>query len=74
VRSILSLAEALVLTTVAEGIETAGQLEALNALDCDLAQGYFLGYPQNSDDITELLNGQRLAHPTERYADQPARP
>ncbi|MFZ1880506.1 MAG: EAL domain-containing protein [Gaiellaceae bacterium] len=61
VRSILSLAEALGLTTVAEGVETAGQLEALNALECDLAQGYFLGYPQTSADITELLHGQTLA-------------
>jgi diguanylate cyclase (GGDEF)-like protein len=61
VRSILSLAEALGLTTVAEGVETAGQLAALNALECDLAQGYFLGYPQNSADITELLRGDTLA-------------
>ena len=66
VRSILSLAEALGLTTVAEGVETAGQLEALNALQCDLAQGFFLGYPQNSEDITELLNGETVAGLAER--------
>ena len=73
VRSILSLAEALGLTTVAEGVETAGQLEALNALECDLAQGYFLGYPQNSADITELLRGETLAGLAGRATNQSPR-
>jgi EAL domain-containing protein (putative c-di-GMP-specific phosphodiesterase class I) len=58
VRSIISLAEALGLTTVAEGVETAGQLEALTALDCDLTQGFYIGYPQTSDQIDTLLNNQ----------------
>ena len=55
VGSILALAEALGLTTVAEGVETVGQLEGLTALECHLAQGYYLGYPQASDEISELL-------------------
>jgi diguanylate cyclase (GGDEF)-like protein/PAS domain S-box-containing protein len=74
VRSILSLAEALGLTTVAEGVETAGQLEALNALECDLAQGFFLGYPQNSADITELLGAESAAARAGLYASEPSRP
>ena len=51
---------------MAEGVETEGQLEALNALQCDLAQGFFLGYPQNSADITELLHDMRVTVPAER--------
>ena len=58
VRSIISLAEALGLTTIAEGVETAGQLEALTALDCDLSQGFYIGYPQAPDKIDALLNNQ----------------
>ncbi len=73
VRSILSLAEALGLTTVAEGVETAGQLEALNALECDLAQGFFLGYPQNSADISELLGAEAVAARAERHVNEPSR-
>jgi diguanylate cyclase (GGDEF)-like protein/PAS domain S-box-containing protein len=56
VRSIVSLAEALGLTTVAEGVETAGQLEALTALDCDLSQGFYIGYPQTPEEIDTLLS------------------
>jgi len=58
VRSIVSLAEALGLTTIAEGVETAGQLQALAALDCDLSQGFYIGYPQAPDKIDALLNNQ----------------
>jgi predicted signal transduction protein with EAL and GGDEF domain len=58
VRSIVSLAEALGLPTIAEGVENAGQLEALAALDCDLTQGFYIGYPQAPDKIDALLNNQ----------------
>jgi EAL domain-containing protein (putative c-di-GMP-specific phosphodiesterase class I) len=42
VAAIVSLAHALRLTAVAEGVETAEQLEQLRALGCDLAQGNYL--------------------------------
>jgi len=58
VRSVIALAEALGLTTVAEGVETVGQLEALVALDCDLSQGFYIGYPQAPDKIDALLNNR----------------
>jgi len=40
VSSIINLAHALKLTVVAEGVETAGELEELRSLGCDLGQGY----------------------------------
>ena len=52
VRSILALAEALALTTVAEGVETKEQLRALDALDCGLAQGFYLGRPLTAEEIS----------------------
>ena len=55
VRSILAVAEALSLTTVAEGVETDEQLRALDALDCTLAQGFFLHEPQPPEAIDALL-------------------
>ena len=64
VRSILALAEALGLSTVAEGVETPGQLEALSSLDCALVQGYYTGYPQSPEEIESLLQLERHpAHP-----------
>ena len=55
VRSILAVAEALSLTTVAEGVETDEQLQILDGLDCRLAQGFFLNVPQTPESIDELL-------------------
>jgi diguanylate cyclase (GGDEF)-like protein len=45
VRFAIELGHALNLEVVAEGVETAAVLEALRALDCDMAQGYFIARP-----------------------------
>ena len=45
VRAVVQMAAALGLQTVAEGVETAAQYEALRALGCELAQGYLFGRP-----------------------------
>jgi EAL domain-containing protein (putative c-di-GMP-specific phosphodiesterase class I) len=45
VRSVVSLARALDLDTLAEGVETEGQSTLLKALGCGMAQGYFFGRP-----------------------------
>ena len=42
---IAQLGHALGLEIVAEGVETAGQLEHLRALECDAIQGYLYGKP-----------------------------
>ena len=44
-RAIVDLARSFGMKTVAEGVETQAQLEALKALGCDRAQGYLLGHP-----------------------------
>jgi diguanylate cyclase (GGDEF)-like protein/PAS domain S-box-containing protein len=51
VRAVVSLAAGLGLRTVAEGIETPGQLAAVIELGCDLGQGYFLGRPAPAANI-----------------------
>jgi diguanylate cyclase (GGDEF)-like protein/PAS domain S-box-containing protein len=46
---ILQMTKALGLTSVAEGIERPGQVEALVELGCDLGQGYLLAGPLEAD-------------------------
>ncbi len=44
-RTIVTLGKSLSLRLVAEGVETAGQAEALTAMGCDELQGYLFGRP-----------------------------
>ncbi len=53
--SIISLARALELTVVAEGVETREQLRELEALGCHLAQGYLLAPPVEPAELARLL-------------------
>ena len=50
IKLITGMAKSLNMTAVAEGVETQEQLESLQALGCDLAQGYLFGKPQPSVD------------------------
>ena len=54
VRAIAAMASALGLKLVAEGVETAEQAAAAQALGCDSAQGYYFGRPGPAAEI-ELL-------------------
>jgi diguanylate cyclase (GGDEF)-like protein len=49
VSGLIGLAHALGLTVVAEGVEREAQADALNAMGCDLAQGFFYGHPGPAD-------------------------
>ena len=55
VHSIVDLAAALGLRSVAEGVETADTLHMLGALGCDAAQGWYLGKPMTAEEATEWL-------------------
>ncbi|MFC4069860.1 putative bifunctional diguanylate cyclase/phosphodiesterase [Actinoplanes subglobosus] len=55
VRAIVDLATGLGLTTVAEGVETAGQAGLLRALGCQRAQGYHFARPVPVENATEQL-------------------
>lgn len=57
VKTILMLGENLDIEVVAEGIETASQLELLSRLGCPLGQGYLFSRPVSAADAEELLSG-----------------
>jgi EAL domain-containing protein (putative c-di-GMP-specific phosphodiesterase class I) len=55
VKGIVAMADGLGLETVAEGIETEQQREALTAAGCTLAQGYLFSRPVTAADFGELV-------------------
>jgi EAL domain-containing protein (putative c-di-GMP-specific phosphodiesterase class I) len=57
VQSIMSMAEALSLEVVAEGVEQAEQLAVLRAVGCRQVQGYLFGKPLPPDQFIRLLAG-----------------
>lgn len=64
VRAILAMAEALGLTTVAEGVETTEQADWLMDHGCRLAQGFLLGRPVDPQEFQRIyLKSQEGAPP-----------
>jgi diguanylate cyclase (GGDEF)-like protein len=55
VRTIVTLAHALGMDVIAEGVETAAQLAKLRAIGCEYGQGYFFAKPLPSDEATALM-------------------
>jgi EAL domain-containing protein (putative c-di-GMP-specific phosphodiesterase class I) len=55
VATIITLAHALGLRVIAEGVETAAQALRLRALGCDQAQGFHFSRPQPAADLMTLL-------------------
>lgn len=54
--AIIAMAHALGITVVAEGIEQQGQFDLLEQRGCDLAQGYWLSRPLETDDLVRLID------------------
>ncbi|MEJ7871980.1 MAG: EAL domain-containing protein [Rubrobacteraceae bacterium] len=60
VSAAITLAHTLGLEAVAEGVETAEQLEHLRELGCELAQGYYFWKPSPGETASEILAAQLL--------------
>ena len=59
--SVIGLAHDLGLVVIAEGVETRSQLELLDELGCDLAQGFLLSRPAPADQATKAIEQRRKA-------------
>jgi len=62
----VSLARGLGLRLVAEGVETADQLERLRRLGCDDCQGFHMFRPLAAPDLEKLLRSKYQTSPTDR--------
>jgi len=71
VSAIVRLAHDLGMKTIAEGVESEGDLESLKAMGCDVAQGFLLGRPMAPDFLAQMLVRQP---PRFVQADGAARP
>ncbi len=59
-RSIISMAHALKLKVVAEGIEGQQQLMLLREFECDIVQGYLFSKPLTQEDMGDLIEIEKL--------------
>ncbi|MCP3374141.1 putative bifunctional diguanylate cyclase/phosphodiesterase [Bradyrhizobium cajani] len=59
VKSVISLARDLDIGVVAEGVETADQLEYLRQISCDEVQGYLISRPVSADGVLALLETKK---------------
>jgi diguanylate cyclase (GGDEF)-like protein len=59
VSAIIALAHSLDMDVVAEGVETASQLDKLQSMMCDEIQGFLVGRPLTADAFGQLMNEKR---------------
>ena len=75
VTSVVSLAHAVGATSIAEGVETAGQQAALLGFGCQLAQGYLWSRPVPPQDLAAALEAcARIPVPAATRAGRPELP
>ena len=61
VKTIVTLAHTLNISAIAEGVETKEQLQHLQALGCEFAQGYFFAEPLKVREVKLILEKNFLA-------------
>jgi len=62
-RAIVAMAHSFGMSVIAEGVETADQLEFLRQLDCEDFQGYLFSKPVNASEAQKCFRGYHQAHP-----------
>jgi diguanylate cyclase (GGDEF)-like protein len=63
VRAVIDLANALGISTIAEGVESAEQVAELRALGCQVGQGFFFCRPLEAGDFDALLTAHFSQRP-----------
>ncbi|WP_408070842.1 EAL domain-containing protein [Butyrivibrio sp. JL13D10] len=60
-RSTITMAKDIGIKTLAEGVETAEQLEFLKSIGCERIQGYYYGRPERMDDLLAQVREKGIA-------------
>ena len=71
---VIAMAHTFDLRVVAEGVETEGQLAALQDLGCDAVQGFLLSVPTTPEGIARLIRAQTTAELVPWPRRDPTRP
>jgi diguanylate cyclase (GGDEF)-like protein/PAS domain S-box-containing protein len=58
VRAAIAMAQGLDIEVTAEGVETLRQLEFLKSCNCDLAQGFLISRPMQSEKVSAILRAE----------------
>jgi len=58
VRAAIAMAQGLDIEVAAEGVETLTQLEFLQSCNCDLAQGFLISRPMQSEKVAAILRSE----------------
>ncbi len=58
IRAAIAMAQGLDIEVAAEGVETLTQLEFLRSCNCDLAQGFLISKPMQSDKVAAILRSE----------------
>jgi EAL domain-containing protein (putative c-di-GMP-specific phosphodiesterase class I) len=73
-RSTVDLGHNLGLRVVAEGVETPEVWSQLEAMGCDIAQGYLISRPLPAEELTRWLTNWASRHPAGAASRGPASP
>jgi diguanylate cyclase (GGDEF)-like protein len=62
IRAIAGLGKSLGMTTVAEGVETADQMERIRAEGCTDVQGYLISKPVSASEVLKFISADRTTY------------
>ncbi|ANY21356.1 Cyclic di-GMP phosphodiesterase Gmr [Tsuneonella dongtanensis] len=63
IRAVVAMADALEMTTTAEGVESAEEAELIRKLGCTKIQGYYFGRPMRAPDALQLFRRRQSDAP-----------